>query len=203
MEANSCLRPEFLGNNELSSINDLKCIPGIWVGGKTYWLDSNNNELNLDEGIFFHVKNEHVQQNINLLTAFVTNQSFCPLRAKLIFQYQQETDFEQFSFISPSENIIYHLADNTINLINGHCINNRRSRYSVQPLYNLCQNQIWTCKETGILKYNPMAIGNVMSIQIFDLDLDERQTMIGKSWIISGQNEENLLKLNEMLIKTH
>ncbi len=203
MKANSCLHQALLGNNELNHMNDLKCIPGIWVGGKTYWLESSGEELNLDEGIFLHVENEQVENNINLLTAFVTNHSFCSLHAKLLFQYQQDSDDDQFSFISPSENIIYHVKDNRVHLINGHCFNNKKSSYSVQPFDNLFHNQIWRCRETGILKYNPMASGNVMSIQIFDLDLEEKQTLIGKSWIISGHNEETLLKLNEMLVKTH
>lgn len=203
MKANTCLYTDFMENNELVSTDFLHVTPGIWIGGKTYWLQPGIEEKNLDEGIFLHIKKEHVQPGIRMHAVTITNQSFCPLHAKLIFQYRQKAYQEDFSFISPSKNVIYRLTDDTINLISGVSSSRTKSSCSVQPLWNIYQNEIWACAQSGILKYNPMANGNTVSIQIFDLDIEENETSVGKSWLISGQCEAELLKLNEMLLKTH
>ena len=203
MKANLCLHTDIIENNERASTDYFHVTPGIWIGGKTYWLQQEVEELNLDEGIFLHIKKEEFQPDISMLVVSITNQSFCPLHAKLIFQYRQKVFQEDFSFISPTKNVIFHLANNTLNLISGQSSSNTKSSCTVQPLWNIYDNKIWTCVQSGKLKYSPMANGNPVSIQIFDFDIEENETCIGKSWLISGQCETDLLKLNEMLIKTH
>lgn len=204
MKANTCLHSDLVDNNGQASVTDYFYItPGIWIGGKTYWLQQETGELNLDEGIYLHVRKEFVQPNIRMLIVSITNQSFCPLHAKLIFQYRHKTLQEDCSFISPTKNVIFHLADETINLISGQTSCNAKSSCSVQPFWNINNNEIWTCAQSGVLKYNPMANEFPVSIQIFNLEMEENETCIGKSWLISGKCETELLKLNTMLLKTH
>lgn len=203
MKSNSCLHSDSVENNERAATGFFHVIPGIWIGGKTYWLQQEVEELNLDEGIFLHIRKENVQPNIKMLVVSVTNQSFCPLRAKLIFQYRQKVFQEELSFISPAKNVIFHLANDKINLISGQTSNSALSVCSVQPLWNIYDNEIWACAQSGILKYYPMVHGNPVSFQIFNLDIEENETCIGKSWLISGQCETDLLKLNAMLLKTY
>ncbi len=203
MKANIRLHTNGKEKNELVPTDVFHAIPGIWIGGKTYWLQSEMEELNLDEGILLHIKRGRVQPNIWMCVVTMTNQSFCPLHVKLIFQYRQKAYKEDCSFISPTKNIIYSLSDDTIQLIGGQSTSGAKLTCSVQPLWNNPENEIWARAESGVLKYNPMANGNTISLQIIDLEIEENETCEGKSWLINGQCERELLKINEMLLKTH
>lgn len=201
METDSCLRSEFLKHPGQIRDDFFNVIPGIWIDGKTYWLESGKDELNLAEGICLYMKEEHVHKDIRMLNVYITNQSFCSLQAKLLFQYWKQTVNEHLSFISPSENVIYHIENEAMHLIDGYCFGSIKRSRSSQPLWNIDHDEIWECSQSGILKYYPMTNGNPVSIQTFDLDIKENRTCLGKSWIISGQNELEMLKLNTELLK--
>lgn len=201
METNTCIRSNMFGHVEHEEKAELTVMPGIWIGGKTYWLNSEFDQPILEEGILIQLEQERVQSNIRMDNVAITNQHQHSLHVKLLFQYRYPTVNNHFSFISPSENVIFHFADNSIFLINGHCQGNVSGSYSVQSGWNIYNDKFWACSETGKLKYNPMANGNAVSLQIFSLNIEGNSTREGKSWIIGGKQEQELVKLNNALLK--
>lgn len=201
MKTNTCIRSNMFEHVEHKRKEELTVIPGIWKGGKTYWLHSEFDKSTLEEGIFVQLEQGHVLSNIRMDNVLITNQHQHSLHVKLLFQYRYSTVNEHFSFISPSENVIFHFGDNSIFLINGNCQGNVRGVYSVQSGWNIYNDKFWACSETGRLKYSPMAYGDAVSLQVFDLNIEGNSTYEGKSWIIGGEQERELVKLNAALLK--
>jgi hypothetical protein len=182
----------------------LHVIPGIWVNGKTYWMKLGTKEIILNEGISLHLKEEQNHKNIRLFHVEVTNHHHRPVHAKLLIQHRNhKMDHNHFSFVSPSERVVYHCADNVVHLVNGQCKGKVKKDSTVLPLWNIYQDNIWTCSKLGKIQYRPMALGVAVSLLVYDCKFEGKGTFSGKSWIISGKNEAELVKLNESLLKTH
>ncbi|MBU8879388.1 hypothetical protein BGM26_10370 [Bacillus sp. FJAT-29790] len=204
MKTNTCMQTSLSGNVVPMRKERLNVIPGIWIGGKTYWMNSGFEKHIPEEGISVQLKQEHIHSNIRLINVFITNHEPRSLSVKLLFQHKHvQAANEHISFISPSENVIFHLADGLIYLVNSHSIDRIKGSCSVQPYMNIHSNNIWACSESGTLKYNPMAKGNAVSLFLLEFQFQGKDTIEGKSWIISSDNEDELLNLNEALLKTY
>jgi len=177
--------------------------PGIWINGKTYWLKNRRESFLISEGISVSIKHKSTHSKINFFDIFVSNHWKEERQVKLLMMYHHNHMKEHFSFVSPVERLIYHMADGMIYLVNG--LHNGKSfnHYTIQPRWNITKNIIWECQEKGILNYMPMLKGSAASIYTFDLNLHSRGTQTCSSWSIIGNNKIELNELNNRLLKTY
>ncbi|WP_102274561.1 hypothetical protein [Cytobacillus massiliigabonensis] len=200
MKTETCVQ-SYSKNHTL--IAGLHVIPGIWVNGSTYWMKQGKAELFLEEGISLHLKQDYDLHNAQLSSFEVINHRDHPKTVKVLFQHRtQYWDNNHVSFISPTENAVFHMADEQVHLVNG-CIGKGevRKTYTVQPLWNIYKNRIWDCLESGKIQYRPMAKGNVVSLLIYDYQFMGKGTFEGETWVINGNDEAELIHLNSSFLK--
>ena len=205
MKTETCIQSQFFGEIDQAKKVGLSVIIGVWVNGKTYWMKPGADKLILEEGITLLLQQNIVEDKVRLYNVELSNQSKCPISTKLLIQHRyHQLDNSHLSFISPSENVVFHLAGDLVHLANGNIDDGKIKRIcTVQPLWNIYSNKIWDCPESGTIQYRPMAKGQVASLFIYDFKSIGKGTYRGKSWVISGENETELIKLNEALLKTH
>ena len=178
--------------------------PGIWINGKTYWLHNEREKSILEEGISIHVKQRTPHSKISYLDIYISNHERKEKQLKLLMMHQHENQLkEHFSFVSPVEKVIYHLAGQNVYLVNGSFNGEQISQCTIQSQWNFYKNTYWDCLEKGILKYQPMVKGIAVSLYSFKIDLQGRETVKSSSWIISGKNKSEILDLNACFLKTH
>ncbi|MBS4191295.1 hypothetical protein KHA94_13985 [Bacillus sp. FJAT-49705] len=204
MKLNTYIPSYRMGKFISSNKEGLEMIPGIWIEGKTYWLTSGTEELMQEEGISVDVEQESSRSDLQSFNINITNHYQQSKNVKLLIQNRyQHQDYNHFSFISPTENAVFHLIDNQVYLIDGFCHGMVREACSVQPIWDIYMDRIWSCSKMGKLKYNPMANGNAASILLYNINFKGIETFEGKTWMIKGRNEVELIKLNEALLKTY
>ncbi|KAB2338521.1 hypothetical protein F7731_02875 [Cytobacillus depressus] len=191
----------------------IEVIPGVWINGSTYWLTNGLESFIANEGISVQLKQEQGPTSVQLYNVSITNHQERPLHVKLLIQnrhYQSRKrqhrlfkEYDHFSFISPSEKVAFHFDHQNVYLANGYNHERIDGASTIQPLKNVSADNIWSCPKTGKLKYNPMANGHSVSLFLYDYNFKEKGTLEGKSWVISGSNEAELIKLNESLLKTY
>ncbi len=180
----------------------LRMIPGLWIDGKTYWMENGYKKLFPEEKISVYVKTNNVHSKIAFFKCFIINHDDRPRKVKLLIQHKHEcSSREHFSFISPAENVIFHKADSKVFLVNGQLNGKKMTECSIQPYWNLYSDQIWYCRNKGILKYYPMAKGNAISIFALTIDFGGKETAEAETWIINGESKSELLQYNQLLLK--
>ncbi|UII54866.1 hypothetical protein LS684_14530 [Cytobacillus spongiae] len=180
----------------------LKLTPGLWVEGKMYWLMNGMEKLLHEEEISIQVKQEQIHSKARYFDMYVTNHLSFPRKVKLFFMYHHEfSTREHFSFISPSDNVIFHLANSQVFLVNARTSEKRMGQCTIQPYWDVSTGAIWSNKEKGFLKYAPMAKGTSASICSLDIEIPGNQTRKGSSWMIEGSSKTELLKFNQALLK--
>ena len=195
----------FEGTDGCGNHSKLKVVPGVWMNGKTYWMHDGEEHIH-EEGVSVNwkkVTGDHIQMQ----EVMITNHLERPCHIKLMFKHllmESETDDANdcLSFISPAKDVIFHLDDDHLFLIDGESRGYAKKAYTVQPFQNLFTGDIWACHRTGKLKYSPMVNGNAVSFCSFDFYFPGKGTTLGKSWIIRGKNDEELIKMNKALLKT-
>ncbi len=212
MKIKTWIQPKATEDNVFSKKEGIEVIPGIWVDGKTYWLTPGVESMIAEEGLSVHLQQEEGSTKVQLYNVSVTNFRERHLNVKLLIQnrhFQSSNrfkhlfeDHEHFSFISPSEKVIFHLDNEQVHLANGYCQGKTFRASTIQSIRNVFTDQFWACPTTGKLQYNPMANGDAVSLFLYDCYFKGKQTIEGKSWVISGINETDLVKLNESLLKT-
>ena len=176
--------------------------PGIWVNGKVYWLGNVTEKLLLQEDLSIKIKQTNVHSRVEFFDLYVTNHSKTGKKAKLILmQRHADSANEQFSFVSPNEDVIFHFADKRIYLVNGLNSNGRMKQCTVQPIWNVSTERLWNCRESGKLNYQPMAKGSAASLFSLDLKMKPRETQKSSCWIIEGNEKNTVVQLNAMLLK--
>ena len=202
MKTETCIQSHVSRDKQQALIDGLLVIPGIWVSGKTYWMKQGKKELSLEEGISLHLKQEYDQNHTQLFSFELTNHHDHPESVKVLFQHRsQYWDNEHVSFISPTEDAVFHMGADQVHLVNG-CMGKGevRKMCTIQPLWNIYKNRIWDCLESGKIQYRPMAKGNVVSLLIYDYHFLGKGTFAGETWVINGKNDAELIHLNSSLL---
>ncbi|WNS74299.1 hypothetical protein RRV45_15420 [Bacillus sp. DTU_2020_1000418_1_SI_GHA_SEK_038] len=212
MKIKTWIQPKAAEEIIISNKEGIEVIPGVWIEGKTYWLTPGVESMIPEEGLSVYLQQEEGSPFVQLYNVSVTNFRERQLHIKLLIQnrhYQSSNrnhffeEHKHFSFISPSEKVVFHLDQHKVHLANGHCQGKANSTSTIQSIRNVFTDHIWACPITGKLQYNPMANGDAVSLFLYDCHFLGKQTIEGKSWVISGENETDLIKLNEALLKTH
>ncbi|MBY0122386.1 hypothetical protein [Bacillus sp. S/N-304-OC-R1] len=213
MKINTWVQSKDTGEISVSNHERIEVIPGVWINGKTYWLTPGVESMIPEEGISVHLKQEEETSEIKLYHVSITNYRERHLNVKLLIQnrhYLSGNELKNLlqkpyhlSFISPSEKVVFHLDHDNVYLANGCFHENNSGISTIQSLRNVFTDNIWNCQRSGKLKYNPMANGDAVSLFIYDFHFKGKQTLEGKSWVITGKDESELVKINETLLKTH
>ncbi|WP_080845095.1 hypothetical protein [Cytobacillus gottheilii] len=189
--------PNFEGMNR-----KLRMFPGLWVDGVTYWLNDGLQQTLHEIGLSIHVKELPVHSKVRFYKVYVTNHYPFARKVKILLQYTHESPSrEHVSFVSPADNLVYHLADQTVYLVNGYMQKEKIKECTIQPYWNIYSDNIWASSALGKLKYIPMFKGNAVSLFTKEIEFDGRQTCEGESWVISGESKSELQNLNSVLLK--
>lgn len=192
--------------NDVSSIvaNNLKVVPGLWIDGRVEWLTNGTEKILDDKQLTIKMKSRLYGSTINIYDVYICNHANYSRECKILFANQfVYLKQQQFTFISPVDEVIFHLDDGEIYLINS-CHNGKTFNQStVQPLWNFQSKDIWNDMSQGRLQYQPMAKGASVSIVAMDLLLHPKETTSCSCWQILGRSKSNLLKLNDLLMKSY
>lgn len=204
MKMNAYIPFENTNTVQKRDTNKLKTIPGIWIDGKTYWLTEGSEKLLTDELLTIKVKHRDIHSHVDLYDVYISNHSNQMRQCKLLLAHQYEyATRDHFTFISPVDNVIFHLADQVIYLVNGHYYGKSFTQSTVQPFWNYQTDYIWSNRERGILRYQPMAKGAAVSLIGMEITLMPKETTVGTGWVIFGKTKEKLLKLNQVIAKSY
>ncbi|MCM3665574.1 hypothetical protein M3204_14250 [Mesobacillus subterraneus] len=175
---------------------------GLWIDGKIYWLGNASEKLLPFDELSIKVKQANIHSKVEFFDIFVTNHAKSCKQAKLILiQRHAETANEHLSFVSPNEDVIFHIADKRIYLVNGMNSSGRMKQCTVQPVWNISTERLWNCRESGKLNYQPMAKGAAASVFSLDLNMGPRETQKSSCWMIEGTEKNTVVNLNNMLLK--
>ncbi|WP_312092182.1 hypothetical protein [Niallia sp.] len=201
IEAN--LQKDYQSAKKKLFMKKLTTTPGIWIDGKTYWIQNGYEKLIPEHAISVHVKQIHKHSKIQYNEIYVRNHSQQMKKMKiLVLNYFSKACLEHLSFVSPTENVIYHSIDEQLYLVNGeHNANNIEQR-TVQPIWNVHTEHIWSNNQKGILKYQPMAKGSSVSIFSLSMEIKPQSIGISRAWSITGTEKKDILDLNSILMKT-
>ncbi|MGJ7921371.1 hypothetical protein [Neobacillus sp. LXY-4] len=189
----------------LSAIqNPLKSKIGLWIDGKIFWVKNGTEKLIQAEAISIKINQRNIHSKIRFFDIFVTNHSEKMKQLKLIVLNSCEKFAkDDLTFISPIEKVIYHLARRTIHLVNGQMNGTLLNEYTVQPVWNIYTDKFWDCQKKGTLKYQPLSHGPSNSLFTINMNIPASKTCKANTWIISGETKEELLRLNQVVLKTH
>ncbi|MDP4085222.1 MAG: hypothetical protein Q8934_11490 [Bacillota bacterium] len=185
-----------------TELEQLDYIPGIWINGKSYWLQDSTEKVIYDEAVMLNVKQEQIHSKIRLFNHFISNHSDEQKELKVLgMHHYSNLSKEQFTFIAPAENVIYHLNNSQIFLVNGQYGTAGIKDYTIQPFWNVFTDEMWSNQEKGILKFQPLAKGHCASVLTFDITLNPHETVKLSTWNIKGKTKRELLTLNKALLK--
>lgn len=181
--------------------NGLAVTPGVWIDGKIYWLkDGGNEKIIPEEGISVLVKEGSIHSKTKIHDVYIKNHGERVRSVKLLFiHHYPDVTKELLAFVSPAEKTIFHIKNDHIYLVNGQCQGNKMEQMTVQPLWNVNTSLIWQSLEKGILKYQPMAKGMMVSIFSLDAHVQVSETCKASTWTVFGQNKTELQKLNHVM----
>ncbi|RHW41058.1 hypothetical protein D1B31_08915 [Neobacillus notoginsengisoli] len=186
----------------VSKVEKLDLTPGLWTSGKTYWNHGRMEFVLMEEEISMKISVEHPHSKINMVNYFVYNHSKTEKHVKLLaLHYCQSVLKDHFSFISPADDIVFHLAGKQLYLVDGRSSSNEKWETTVIPSWHSSLDGIWGCKQKGTLKYTPMAKGNPASVLSREAAIPPGKIIRATTWCISGKNKNELLSLNTALLK--
>jgi hypothetical protein len=182
--------------------SELQIMVGIWINGHTYWLQNQTEKMLTEEMLSIRVKQQSPSSQTRQSEIFITNHNYAETTIKVLVQHRYvHASKDHLSFISPKENVIFHLANSRIFLVNGCCEGKLMQQPTIQPLWVVNTEHIWKCPSKGKLKYQPMSKGIAVSMFTFDLHLPSNQTRKATTWTIHGETKNELLKVNHSLLK--
>ncbi|MFD2446062.1 hypothetical protein ACFSO7_19060 [Bacillus sp. CGMCC 1.16607] len=185
-------------------LSQLKMVIGIWVNSQIYWLYNQSEKIISKEQLTINVKDEHIHSKVRSSNIYITNHNQYAKEMKLIIMHRYvQASKDHFTFISPSEQVIFHLANKKVFLVNGHYEDQLMQQATIQPFWTMNTDNMWTCKEKGILKYQPMAKGLAVSLFTLNLSIPSNETKKASTWTIQGEAKSELSKLNTTLLKKH
>lgn len=176
--------------------------PGLWVSGKVCWLENSSEKLLPKSQLSIKIKQKEIHSKVDYFDIFVTNHSHSLKEAKLILmQRHADAANEHFSFVSPTEEVIYHFVEKKIILVNGLNEAGKMKQCTVQPLWNISTERLWNCRQSGTLNYQPMAKGASVSLFSLDLKIGPRETQKSSCWSIEGTDKNSVINMNKLLLK--
>lgn len=182
----------------------LKSKIGIWIDGKIFWVKNGTEKLLPDQSLSIRINQRDIHSKIKLLDIFVTNHNEKIRDIKVIVMHSFERfAHDDLTFFSPKEKVIYHLAKRSMFLVNGLINNSFMHEYTVQPIWNIYTEMFWDCKHQGTFKYQPMSHGPSNSLFALNMKLTGSNTSRANAWMITGNTKEELLSLNQAVLKKH
>ncbi|OCA91113.1 hypothetical protein A8F94_04440 [Bacillus sp. FJAT-27225] len=175
---------------------------GIWVNGKVNWNFDNRETILYEEELTMRVTEEKPHSKITMITYHIVNHSSDEKRIKLLsMNYLKTAQSDHFAFISPADNTIFHLAGEKMFMIDG--LNESRNKWesTVIPSWIIHSEEIWASLKNGQLKYQPTAKGNPASLLSKTFIIPPGMTQKANSWIICGNDKNELVFLNDALLK--
>ncbi|OLS41686.1 hypothetical protein BTR25_03835 [Bacillus sp. MRMR6] len=183
-----------------SLVSGLPFTPGLWVNGKCYWLQNCTEKVLYEEELIVKVKQEQSHSKITYSTIYVSNHGKRTKDVKLLAMYcAPSVGKEHFTFVSPTDSLIYHIKEENVYLLNALYNGEEVKEYTIQPYWNVFSDQIWSSLNTGSLMYQPMLKGMAAIIFASKISLKPRSIETINTWTISGGNKTELLSLNQAL----
>ncbi|MDF1510554.1 hypothetical protein PZE06_20690 [Robertmurraya sp. DFI.2.37] len=202
MEANITLNKITSTERENNVNNGLMATPGIWIGGKIYWLRDSREKLISEENISVIVKERSIHSKTKIHEMFIKNHGEQIRDIKVLFvHHHPEISREVLTFVAPVEKAIFHVMNPLLYLVNGYCQGKMMDQATVQPLWKVNTENIWQSLGRGILQYQPMAKGMMASIFSLDGTIDVNETCKASSWTVMGENKKEALQLNQAIKK--
>ncbi|MGG0716493.1 hypothetical protein ABE096_02675 [Robertmurraya massiliosenegalensis] len=202
MEANITLSN--ITGTELDNVvkNGLIVTPGIWIDGKIYWLRDYREKFISEEKIFVFVKERSIHSKTKIHEVFIKNHGSHKRNIKVFFMHHYtEITREILTFVSPVEKSIFHIMNSSLFLVNGYCQGKMMDQMTVQPLWKVNTENIWQSLESGILQYQPMAKGMMVSVFSLEGSVEVNDTCKATSWLVNGENKREALQLNQAMKK--
>jgi hypothetical protein len=188
------------GRQQLSE--SLLFIPGLWVNGKYYWLQNCTEKVIYDEEMTIRVKQEQVHSKIRMSSIFVSNHGNQEKEIKVLAMHHfSNVAKDNLTFVSPIDNRIFHHTNKQVYLVNAHYQRIGLTEYTAMPLWNVYTDQIWSSLQTGTLKYQPLAKGPAASVFALKMAIQPHETGKMMTWSINGSNKNELIAIEDALIK--
>ncbi|RID83845.1 hypothetical protein D1970_14670 [Mesobacillus zeae] len=174
----------------------LEMVPGLWINGEMHWM--RENILYLPEaGVSAQCEKIDILPDVNFFEILVHGKAEMPVKGKLVIMYRQrDVSANSFAFISPSENVIFHLHHDAVYLVDGTNGTENIQQCTVLPYSKVETGDIWSSQPEGSLYYQPMSQGAFASLHSFELRFDGSETVSYRTWCIRGTEKEALLKIN-------
>jgi|UPI00041CB92C hypothetical protein len=180
----------------------LHFIPGIWVDGKACWITNAGEKIFYEEQVLIKTHMEQIHSKIRFFNIYVSSQSTKPLNIKiLMMNHHPHPGKGHFAFISPTDSVTYHLADQKLNLVNAYSKGAFKKQSTILPYWNVYTDQIWANLEKGSLKYQPMVKGDAASIITYEKIFAPKETVKIHCWSIMGDSKTELFSLDRSLLK--
>ncbi|WP_156424326.1 hypothetical protein [Bacillus sp. FJAT-27445] len=180
----------------------LEVTTGLWTEGKVYGMFEAKETLLYGEELTLKVSEEHPHSRITVIHYYICNHSSAEKQLKLLALHLSKTfNMDQFSFISPADETIFHLAGEKMFLLGGVPGPSSKWAATVIPSWHVSSDTIWADIGKGILKYFPMAKGNPASILSAAIVIPPGKTVKASSWIISGDSKNELISLKQVHLK--
>ncbi|WP_409270659.1 hypothetical protein V1499_14835 [Neobacillus sp. SCS-31] len=184
------------------SAEKLAIATGLWINGHVYGRFEARETLLYEEKLTLKISEENPHSKIAVLNYFICNHGNEEKRIKLLAMHLPKTFvMNHFSFISPADQTIFHLAGEKMFLVGGLPEEGLKWKATVIPSWHISSDSIWGDIGRGILKYSPLAKGNPASILSADIAVPPGKTVRLSSWIISGEGKTEVVSLRDVLLK--
>lgn len=182
----------------------LQLIIGLWINGQTYWLNNQNEKMITQEKLTIRLKQEYLFSKIRNSQIIIKNHDDVEKNVRVVFMHRYvQASKDHLAFISPSEQVIFHLANKKVFLVNGECEGQAIQQATIQPFWTMNTDYMWSCQSKGTLKYQPMAKGIAVSMFTLNLFIPSYETKKATTWTIQGESKSELLNVNQTLLKKH
>ncbi|MBD7935857.1 MULTISPECIES: hypothetical protein [Cytobacillus] len=182
---------------------------GIAVGNSVYWIEMNDMAEEREhqvEGLSIRTKTVRIDHHISLLNFNIYNELSTSKEIKVLIAHSNPREYDQhFSFISPIEQLIYHMIDRQLFLVNGQLNGVKMKENTVMQRALVDNNKIWSYGKGGkqTLSYNPIGKGKVVSLCGDTAKITGKSAMEGTAWSITDDCQKQLLQVNQTLLKKH
>ena len=184
------------------SVGKVQFIPGLWVNGKYFWLPNQTEKVLYEEELVIKVTDKQIHSKVDFHHIYISNHSRQTKDIKfLALHHFQNVNHDCLTFVSPTDQRIFHLANQTVCLMNLLTTGAGKKEYTTVPLWDVFSDQIWHSVKTGELKFQPMAKGSAASILAIKMAIDPKKTEKIATWSISGNKKHDVAALEQALLK--
>ncbi|WP_071460131.1 hypothetical protein [Bacillus massilinigeriensis] len=171
-------------------------IPCIWHNGNLHWVLENNFYIR-EAGVSIQYEKVEMLPDVNFYEIIISGESNMGMSGKLIIMHRHKLlGNKGFAFLSPAENVIFHLDNQFVYLVDSDDSTGRIRQSTVLPWSIVKKGNIWGTKQQESLLYQPLGQGDVASLQVFDFNFKEEHPVIFHTWCTRGKDKDSLLKIN-------